>query len=162
MEYGPATVLSHLRKTLSAALAVSFGLLPLFLSSNMQVAPRIRFSIIRLYVTLLQVFIALRFGTAEGEGGCFALYHGLIPPPSATAEEDRTLTGDSFRNVSSEYDKRWLYKLKWVLLPWVSKGPSLLYRLGLNYLSRPFLELVLQWPTGYSPPPSPSLVQSAA
>lgn len=71
------------------------------------------------------VFIALRFGTAEGEGGCFALYHGLIPPPSATAEEDRTLTGDSFRNASSENDKRWLYKLKWFILPWTLFGTSL-------------------------------------
>lgn len=66
-----------------------------------------------------KVFIALRFGTAEGEGGCFALYQGLIPPASATAEDDRTLTGDSFKNATSVQDKRWLYKFKWALLPWV-------------------------------------------
>ncbi|GJJ12901.1 hypothetical protein Clacol_007147 [Clathrus columnatus] len=72
-----------------------------------------------------RVFIALRFGTDEGEGGCFALYHGLIPPHSATAEEDRTLTGDSFRKASTIQEKQWLYKAKWILLPWALFGTSL-------------------------------------
>ncbi|KAF8520592.1 potassium transporter [Hysterangium stoloniferum] len=71
---------------------------------------------------LKYVFVALRFGTSEGEGGCFALYHGLIPPTHATAEEDRMLTGDSYNNQNK---KNSLLRFKWVLLPWALFGTSL-------------------------------------
>ncbi|KAF8584646.1 potassium transporter [Ramaria rubella] len=73
---------------------------------------------------LKYVFVALYFGTEEGEGGCFALYHGLLPPKTATAEEDRSLTGDStYHNRPNGFHQ--LLRFKWVLLPWTLFGTSL-------------------------------------
>ncbi|KIJ49086.1 hypothetical protein M422DRAFT_777639 [Sphaerobolus stellatus SS14] len=74
---------------------------------------------------LKYVFIALRFGTNEGEGGCFALYHGLMPPSHPSAEEDRSLTGDSIKGNNSTREKNTLRRFKWFILPWALFGTSL-------------------------------------
>ena len=63
--------------------------------------------------------MALQFGDDEGEGGCFALYHGLLPPDRVTPEEDRTLTCDSTREAPTHSARKQLLRFKWVLLPWV-------------------------------------------
>ncbi|KAG8843145.1 hypothetical protein FRB96_004344 [Tulasnella sp. 330] len=73
------------------------------------------------------VLIVLRFGTTEGEGGTFALYHGLFPPETRDDDDDRALTGDSAMmlaaSTSSSAEK--LSKWKWFLLPWALFGTSL-------------------------------------
>ncbi|CUA70967.1 High affinity potassium transporter [Schwanniomyces occidentalis] [Rhizoctonia solani] len=77
---------------------------------------------------LKYVGFALSFGTKEGEGGAFALFHGLFPPNFITDDEDRTLTHDSTHKYQSGTTKgsttastRTLGKNSWlhsVLLPW--------------------------------------------
>ena len=64
-----------------------------------------------------QVFICLRFGTGEGEGGSFALFQGLYPPPHEDVDNDRVLTGDSTKPVptSGHIPNRF----RWPLLTWV-------------------------------------------
>ncbi|KAF8521952.1 potassium transporter-domain-containing protein [Hysterangium stoloniferum] len=74
---------------------------------------------------LKYVLVALRFGSVEGEGGCFALYHGLLPPAHVTAEEDRLLTGETYKTGSAYRKKSNLSRFKWVLLPWALFGTSL-------------------------------------
>ncbi|KAF8519080.1 potassium transporter [Gautieria morchelliformis] len=75
---------------------------------------------------LKYVFIALRFGTDEGEGGCFALYHGLLPPRHTSAEDDRSLTGEwGLKGKPTRQAIDNLMRFKWVLLPWTLFGTSL-------------------------------------
>ena len=72
-------------------------------------------------MSIHQVFITLRFGTKEGEGGTFALYQGLFPPDAKNDDDDRSLTGDSaaLRASSKRSSAEKLAPVKWFLLPWV-------------------------------------------
>ncbi|KAG8720565.1 hypothetical protein FRC08_018842 [Ceratobasidium sp. 394] len=84
---------------------------------------------------LKYVGFALSFGTGEGEGGTFALFHGLFPPNFISDDEDRSLTHDStykFKydtpGASSASSSSRLGKnswLKWWLLPWTLFGTAL-------------------------------------
>ncbi|CAE6432002.1 unnamed protein product [Rhizoctonia solani] len=84
---------------------------------------------------LKYVGFALSFGTKEGEGGSFALFHGLFPPNFISDDEDRALTHDSSYKYksgtpggSSTPSTRSLGKhsrLRWVLLPWTLFGTAL-------------------------------------
>ncbi|KAG9102566.1 hypothetical protein FRC06_001760 [Ceratobasidium sp. 370] len=84
---------------------------------------------------LKYVGFALSFGTREGEGGTFALFHGLFPPNFISDDEDRLLTHDStykFKydtpGASSASSTSRLGKssrLKWWLLPWTLFGTAL-------------------------------------
>ncbi|KAF8750061.1 potassium transporter [Rhizoctonia solani] len=84
---------------------------------------------------LKYVGFALSFGTKEGEGGTFALYHGLFPPNFVSDEEDRSLTHDSnYKSKSSApgtpstFSTDRLGKsswLRWALLPWTLFGTAL-------------------------------------
>ena len=68
-----------------------------------------------------QVFICLRFGTGEGEGGSFALFQGLYPPPHQDIDGDRILTGDSAYKAGSVSGSGTIYKrFRWPLFAWVS------------------------------------------
>lgn len=72
-----------------------------------------------------QVFIALRFGTGEGEGGSFALFQGLYPPPNQDNDGDRVLTGDSaYRAKSFSNSGHIPNRFRWPLLAWVSQQPT--------------------------------------
>ncbi|KAJ1300716.1 hypothetical protein OPQ81_002360 [Rhizoctonia solani] len=84
---------------------------------------------------LKYVGFALSFGTQEGEGGTFALFHGLFPPNFISDDEDRSLTHDSTHKYKSGTSGRsstastsgldknsWL---RWVLLPWTLFGTAL-------------------------------------
>ncbi|KAG8965644.1 hypothetical protein FRC03_000339 [Tulasnella sp. 419] len=73
------------------------------------------------------VLITLRFGTIEGEGGTFALFHGIFPPEYHSPDDDRTLTGGSAldKSVSTQSSAERLAPLKWVLLPWTLFGTAL-------------------------------------
>ncbi|TCD71664.1 hypothetical protein EIP91_005430 [Steccherinum ochraceum] len=70
------------------------------------------------------VFIVLRFGTHEGEGGTFALFQGLYPPEDKDFDADRTLTGDSYKQTSA-FTSRLSYRLRWPLLICALFGTSL-------------------------------------
>ncbi|KAG6848963.1 hypothetical protein H0H93_012435 [Arthromyces matolae] len=52
------------------------------------------------------IFTSFYFGTAEGEGGTFALFQGLFPPVRRDYDADRTLTGDSQTETLSEHSGR--------------------------------------------------------
>ncbi|KIY46736.1 potassium transporter [Fistulina hepatica ATCC 64428] len=71
-------------------------------------------------------FIALRFGTTEGEGGTFALYQGIYPREDPDIDGGRTLTGDSTHwkatTIHSDTLKR---KLRWGILIWCLAGTAL-------------------------------------
>ncbi|KLO05737.1 potassium transporter [Schizopora paradoxa] len=70
------------------------------------------------------VFICLRFGTSEGEGGTFALYHGLYPPKVHDVNMDRTLTGETL--VADRRPKKsFMNVIRWPLLIWALFGTSL-------------------------------------
>lgn len=77
----------------------------------------------------------MRFGTDEGEGGTFALFHGIFPPKVVDYEEERTLTTEYGRTNSSSLSsvKTLLDRFKWVLLTWV----SIFWLLSLDSLSDP-------------------------
>jgi len=73
---------------------------------------------------LKYVFICLRFGTGEGEGGTFALYQGLYPPSPKDLDSDRILTGDTHKENTKPAPK--LYEsFRWPLLIWCLLGTSL-------------------------------------
>ncbi|KAG8907580.1 hypothetical protein FRB99_003504 [Tulasnella sp. 403] len=76
---------------------------------------------------LKYVLITLQFGTTEGEGGTFALFHGLFPPEEHDDDDDRALTGDSamLRAQSSRSSAEKLAPVRWFLLPWTLFGTSL-------------------------------------
>ncbi|KAG8698686.1 hypothetical protein FRC11_014219, partial [Ceratobasidium sp. 423] len=84
---------------------------------------------------LKYVGFALSFGTKEGEGGAFALFHGLFPPSFISDDEDRALTHDSTYKYksgtpggSSVSSASGLGKNSWVrrfLLPWTLFGTAL-------------------------------------
>lgn len=65
-----------------------------------------------------QVFICLHFGTGEGEGGSFALFQGLFPPPNEDVDSDRVLTGESAKPASTSGHIS--NRFRWPLLAWVS------------------------------------------
>ncbi|THH28352.1 hypothetical protein EUX98_g5834 [Antrodiella citrinella] len=69
------------------------------------------------------VFIALQFGTSEGEGGTFALFQGLYPPEDKDFDADKTLTGDSCKPTPSRISLT--SKIRWPLLIWALFGTSL-------------------------------------
>jgi hypothetical protein len=77
----------------------------------------------------LQSFIALSFGTHEGEGGVFALFIGLFPLEQHTEYEGRALTGYSTKGTSSgqgdfkpRFGEKFLRaKMRVVLMVWVRK-----------------------------------------
>ncbi|KAF8329370.1 potassium transporter [Cantharellus anzutake] len=73
-------------------------------------------------------FIALHFGTGEGEGGTFALLQGLYPR-SPFVEFDRTLTSDSAVRARSDVENRrgleFLKQGKWPLYFWSLFGTAL-------------------------------------
>ncbi|CAE6360553.1 unnamed protein product [Rhizoctonia solani] len=81
------------------------------------------------------VGFALSFGTKEGEGGTFALFHGIFPPNFVSDDEDRSLTHESAYKyksdtpgASSSSSARRLGKnswLHWILLPWTLFGTAL-------------------------------------
>ncbi|KIP04939.1 hypothetical protein PHLGIDRAFT_92762 [Phlebiopsis gigantea 11061_1 CR5-6] len=72
------------------------------------------------------VFVCLQFGTSEGEGGTYALFQGLFPPKRNDLDDDRTLTGDSFKKFGSESPSSQLSsKLWWPLLVMSLFGTSL-------------------------------------
>jgi KUP system potassium uptake protein len=79
----------------------------------------------------LQSFIALTFGTGEGEGGTFALWTALFPR-RIESDEDRQLTRYTTQDQSEKEDaregdvagaERMGYKAlkasKWMLMVWV-------------------------------------------
>ncbi|KAE9408952.1 potassium transporter [Gymnopus androsaceus JB14] len=70
------------------------------------------------------VFISLRFGTTEGEGGSFALYQGLYPPEDKDLDADRTLTGDSYIKSTRSTDSI-KQVLRVPLLVWCLFGTAL-------------------------------------
>ncbi|KAG8743230.1 hypothetical protein FRC10_000231 [Ceratobasidium sp. 414] len=84
---------------------------------------------------LKYVGFALSFGTGEGEGGTFALFHGLFPPNFISDDEDRSLTHDSsykfkydtpgHSSASSTSRLGKNSRLKWFLLPWTLFGTAL-------------------------------------
>ncbi|KAH9941946.1 potassium transporter [Amylocystis lapponica] len=76
---------------------------------------------------LKYVFIALDFGTNEGEGGTFALFQGLFPPEDEDFDADRTLTGDStkFATSSTKQTAKIASRFRWPLLAWSLFGTSL-------------------------------------
>lgn len=76
------------------------------------------------------VYITLYFGTGEGEGGTFALYQGLFPPPDEDHAVDRSLTIDyqeyKTREPVNTFKKRRISQaLKFPLLVWCLFGTSL-------------------------------------
>ncbi|KAL4246797.1 Potassium transporter [Abortiporus biennis] len=71
------------------------------------------------------VFITLRFGTQEGEGGSFALFQGLFPPEHKDFDSDRTLTGDSSMKKTSTTRAKLPESWRWPLLLWALFGTSL-------------------------------------
>ncbi|KAF8604432.1 potassium transporter [Ceratobasidium sp. AG-I] len=73
---------------------------------------------------LKYVGFALSFGTGEGEGGTFALFHGLFPPDFVTDDEDRSLTHDSSYKFKPDTPGRSTW-LRWSLLPWTLFGTAL-------------------------------------
>ena len=55
-----------------------------------------------------------------GEGGTFALFHGLYPPQRVDYSKDRVLTGDFISDPDNHYHSRdLLRRLRWPLLIWV-------------------------------------------
>ncbi|KAK7685797.1 hypothetical protein QCA50_011143 [Cerrena zonata] len=74
---------------------------------------------------LKYVFITLRFGTHEGEGGTFALFQGLFPQEEKDYDADRTLTGDSYKAQKSPKNYKIASQLRWPLLIWSLFGTSL-------------------------------------
>ncbi|GLB38222.1 putative K+ potassium transporter [Lyophyllum shimeji] len=78
---------------------------------------------------LKYVFISLRFGTTEGEGGSFALYQGLFPPVAKDCDADRTLTGDSTSLDETLAERsggrRITHKVRWPMLIWCLMGTAL-------------------------------------
>ncbi|KAF8870459.1 potassium transporter [Infundibulicybe gibba] len=74
---------------------------------------------------LKYVFISLRFGTQEGEGGSFALYQGLYPPEDKDFDSDRTLTGDSQQGAKRTKMPYLKETFRWPLLLWCLFGTSL-------------------------------------
>ena len=76
-----------------------------------------------------KVFICLHFGTGEGEGGSFALFQGLYPPPREDADSDRVLTGDSaYKTKSFTASGHIPNRFRWPLLTWVGQP------IGASYL----------------------------
>ncbi|KLO10263.1 potassium transporter [Schizopora paradoxa] len=73
------------------------------------------------------VFISLRFGTTEGEGGTFALFHGLYPPKAHDVAIDRTLTGETFAPSTRRFrmKKSFMDTIRWPLLVLALFGTSL-------------------------------------
>jgi KUP system potassium uptake protein len=71
----------------------------------------------------VQVFFVLRFGTDEGEGGTFALFHGIYPPKVIDYGDERALVTDFTRKACSSTSsvETLLSKAKWILLAWVSR-----------------------------------------
>ncbi|KAG8799422.1 hypothetical protein FRC16_005165 [Serendipita sp. 398] len=83
---------------------------------------------------LKYVFFALRFGTEQGEGGTFALYHGIFPPKSINYDEDRALTTDSGWKTPSSTSTSTitlLGKSRWLLLAWSLFGTALTFADGM-------------------------------
>ncbi|KAG8800880.1 hypothetical protein FRC19_008514 [Serendipita sp. 401] len=83
---------------------------------------------------LKYVFFALRFGTEQGEGGTFALYHGIFPPKPTNHNEDRTLTTESgWKTPSSAFTTTvtLLGRIKWLLLAWSLFGTALTFADGM-------------------------------
>ncbi|TCD67128.1 hypothetical protein EIP91_000468 [Steccherinum ochraceum] len=70
------------------------------------------------------VFIVLRFGTHEGEGGTFALFQGLYPPEDKDFDADRTFTEDEYKSSPMSTSKT-PSRLRWPLLIWALFGTSL-------------------------------------
>ncbi|KAF8266790.1 potassium transporter [Lactarius quietus] len=68
------------------------------------------------------VLICLHFGTQEGEGGPFALYHGIFPPKffESTPTHDSMMAGKKRRD-----DIKPPQSLAWPLLIWALFGTSL-------------------------------------
>ncbi|EIM79439.1 uncharacterized protein STEHIDRAFT_163629 [Stereum hirsutum FP-91666 SS1] len=73
------------------------------------------------------VFIALRFGTGEGEGGIFALYQGLYPSIYLAASDFVTnvSTTDSCSPKSTRKRRVPPPRMRWPLLIWALFGTSL-------------------------------------
>nr|GAT52232.1 predicted protein [Mycena chlorophos] len=70
------------------------------------------------------VIVSLFFGTGEGEGGPYALYQGLYPPPDYDSDLDRTLTGDSYMAASRKKSSI-SERFRLPLLAWCLFGTSL-------------------------------------
>ncbi|KAG8798547.1 hypothetical protein FRC16_007060 [Serendipita sp. 398] len=83
---------------------------------------------------LKYIVFALRFGTEQGEGGTFALYHGIFPPTPVNYDEDRALTTDSGWKTPSSTSTTvatFLGKFKWLLLAWSLFGTALTFADGM-------------------------------
>ncbi|PVG00638.1 potassium transporter [Serendipita vermifera] len=82
---------------------------------------------------LKYVIIGLRFGTAEGEGGTFALFHGIFPPKHVDYEGERALTTDSGWKTPSNTSsiKTVLDKFRWPLISWALFGTALTFADGM-------------------------------
>lgn len=64
----------------------------------------------------------MHFGTGEGEGGSFALFQGLYPPPREDIDGDRVLTGDSaYKSKSVSSTGHISSRFRWPLLAWVGR-----------------------------------------
>lgn len=74
---------------------------------------------------LKYVFICLRFGTHEGEGGTFALFQGLYPRKEQDSEYDRSLTRESLGQRSKSGTAKLSPHLRWPLMIWCLLGTSL-------------------------------------
>lgn len=84
---------------------------------------------------LKYVVLGLRFGTQEGEGGTFALFHGIFPPKAIDWDEDRTLTAEfglkTPSTSTSSSIRNALDRFKWVLLAWSLFGTALTFADGM-------------------------------
>lgn len=102
------------------------------------------------FISLLQVVICLRFGTSEGmlmfvtlvghcgintsglfivgEGGTFALFHGLYPPKTHDIDSDRTLTGETVVSGKGLKESSIMEKIRWPML--ICVGPLAATRVG--------------------------------
>lgn len=84
---------------------------------------------------LKYVIFGMHFGTKEGEGGTFALFHGIFPPRPVDYDEDRALTTDSGWKTPSSSSamstRSILGRSKWFLLAWALFGTSLTFADGM-------------------------------
>ncbi|KAJ3576321.1 hypothetical protein NP233_g493 [Leucocoprinus birnbaumii] len=74
---------------------------------------------------LKYVFVALHYGTHEGEGGTFALFQGLYPPKEFEAAPTHDSLAANRRVYQSKRSWRAPESLRWVLLVWSLFGTSL-------------------------------------
>jgi len=116
-------------------------------------------------VLIKYAVFALEFGTIEGEGGPFAVYTSLFPPPevSTSASAYSRIQTNSFesirRNAKTELSR--LTRLQAFTNPSPIVSASSIARSSRTHFSSSLSSVsVLPWPTVYSLPPFPLLQPS--